>query len=205
MDTFLGEELQCGRHGYSARDNGFRFDIEVGTSERRMSEEKIKIAAIVQSSLEKEKNSRENVEKIITLGESDNSVADAEVISRPDDENCVEELSENILKEDGKVITNDSQEIGIPQRAEKGDGGGEDPGSPPLSLPPSQSQVPSLPPTSTPTVTPIPTHPPSQIPSLPPAPTPAVTPIIIPIPTHPHAGDPLLVEDPGNDKLRGIA
>ena len=205
MDTFLGEELQCGRHGYSARDNGFRFDIEVGTSERRMSEEKIKIAAIVQSSLEKEKNSRENVEKIITLGESDNSVADAEINSHPDDENCVEELSENIVKEDGKVFTNDSQEIGIPQRAEKGYGGGEDPGSPTLTLPPSQSQVPSLPPTLTPTVTPIPTHPPSQIPSLPPAPTPAVTPIIIPIPTHPHAGDPLLVEDPGKDKLRGIA
>ena len=205
MDTFLGEELQCGRHGYSARDNGFRFDIEVGTSERRMSEEKIKIAAIVQSSLEKEKNSRENVEKIITLGESDNSVADTEVISHPDDENRVEELSESIVKEDGKVITNDSQEIGIPQRAEKGDGGGEDPRSPTLNLPPSQSQVPSSPPSSTPTVTPIPTHPPSQIPSLPPAPTPAVTPIIIPIPTHPHAGDPLLVEDPGKDKLRGIA
>ena len=205
MDTFLGEELQCGRHGYSARDNGFRFDIEVGTSERRMSEEKIKVAAIVQSSLEKEKNSRENVEKIITLGESDNSVAAAEVISHPDNENCVEELPENIVREDGKIITTDSQEIGIPQRAEKGDGGGEDPGSTPLTLPPSQSQVPSLPPTSTPTVTPIPTHPPSQIPSLPPAPTPAVTPIIIPIPTHPHAGDPLLVEDPGKDKLRGIA
>ena len=148
MDTFLGEELQCGRHGYSARDNGFRFDIEVGTSERRMSEEKIKIAAIVQSSLEKEKNSRENVEKIITLEKSDNSVEDAEIISYPDDENRVEELPENIVKEDGKVITNDSQEIGIQQRSEKGDGGGEDPGSPTLTLPPSQSQVPSLPPTS---------------------------------------------------------
>jgi hypothetical protein len=24
-----GEELQCGRHGYSARDYGFRFDIDM--------------------------------------------------------------------------------------------------------------------------------------------------------------------------------
>ena len=163
--TFLGEELQCGRHGYSARDNGFRFDIEVGTSERRMSEEKIKMT-IVQISLEKEKTSREKVEKRIILDERENSAAAGEVTSHPEDMNPNEESSGNIVEKGDKVIIDDSQGIGMPQGTEKGNGE-VDLGSPP----------------------------PSQPPSVPPTP--------IPIPTHPHAGDPLLVEDPGEVKSRG--
>ena len=39
---FTGEELQCGRHGYSARDYGFRFDIEMGGDTSKKVEEKTK-------------------------------------------------------------------------------------------------------------------------------------------------------------------
>ena len=135
-----------------------------------MSEEKIKMT-IVQISLEKEKVSREKVEKRINFDEGENSATAGEVTSHPEDMNPIEESSGNIVEKDGKVIINDSHGIGILQGTEKGNGEVEDLGSPPLSLLPSQP------------------------PSVPPTPT--------PIPTHPHAGDPLLVEDPGEVKSRG--
>jgi hypothetical protein len=133
--SLVGEELQCGKHGYSARDYGFRFDIDVDVGDMGS-----------------------------VGGRSDRSercAGDCHVYPRKDEKDRVLEKDREKDKEKDEEGKNVNREKVV------------EPAPPPaiqIEIPCDEMMRECI-------FVPIP--------------------IPLPIPIHPHAGDPLLVEDPG--------
>jgi hypothetical protein len=139
--SLVGEELQCGKHGYSARDYGFRFDIDVDVGDMGS-----------------------------VGGRSDRSergAGDCHVYPRKEEKDRVLEKDKEKEKEREKEKEKDEEgeKLNREQAVES------------APLPAIEIEIPCDEMMRECIFVPIP--------------------IPLPIPIHPHAGDPLLVEDPG--------
>ena len=137
--SIVGEELQCGKHGYSARDYGFRFDIDVDVGDMGS-----------------------------VGGRSDRSergAGDCHVYPRKEEKDRVLEKDREKEKEKKKENEKEGEKFNREQAVN------------PASLPVIEIEIPCDEMMRECIFVPIP--------------------IPLPIPIHPHAGDPLLVEDPG--------